>query len=462
MKRILPLTLAVIMTIGVFSCGNKADEVKNPKPMNQSESAAETDEKTVITIGSPAYNAMEMPLINKFNSSQDEYIVELKNYAELIEVDYDDEKALNMMRMEIANGTAPDIIMCHPEFMADFIRQNTFADLYQLMDSQDGVKREDFLPNVLEGFEIDGKIPAVSKTFYIRTANAKVKNVGDGKENWTPEEAMEVYDSKPEESYFLNSTGDHIADFLLKKAGRNCIDLKNYTCDFNNEDFKNTLDYVKSSPKNVEDVRLDEMTDDEVDAFFRDKESELMYDRAIINEFTIAGINDTLTNNICTQFGGEETVMVGYPSYDGNGYITSCDFMYAINEDSPNKEAAWKFITYLLGEDILRDANLHNGGIPVIQSVLEEAAFEFDENVSGSIRSCHYLPDGSEDFNISDETVQKAYDYITGVEFDPYLNYILSNMITEECRAVLEGDKTAEECADILQSRISIYLSERK
>ena len=70
--------------------------------------------------------------------------------------------------------------------------------------------------------------------------------------------------------------------------------------------------------------------------------------------------------------------------------------------------------------------------------------------------------DRSEDFNISDETVQKAYDYITGVEFDPYLNYILSNMITEECRAVLEGDKTAEECADILQSRISIYLSERK
>lgn len=460
MKKIFELSLILVMTMGVFSCGSKSDEVKNPKPPAQSET--EPEGKKVITIGTPAYNAMEMPIINKFNSSQNEYVVELKNYAELIDSDYDSDEALNIMRMEIANGTAPDIIMCHPEFMADFIRQNTFADLCQLMDSHDGVKREDFLPNVLEGFEIDGKIPAISSTFFIRTADAKVKNVGINKENWTPEEAIEVYNLKSEESSFLNSTGDYFADFFLKKAGRNCIDLKNYTCDFNNEDFKNTLNYVKTSPQTIEDEGIDEMSDDELNAFFRDKESELMFDRAIINEFTIAGINDTLTNNICTQFGGEETVMVGYPSYDGKGYITSCDFMYAINEDSPNKEAAWKFITFLLDKDILRDTNLHNGGIPVIQSVLDEAAFEFDENVKGSIKSCHILPDGSENFDISDETVQKIYDYIVGVEFDPYLNYILSNMITEECHAVLVGDKTVEECADILQSRISIYLGERK
>lgn len=462
MKRILPLTLAVIMTIGVFSCGNKADEVKNPKPMNQSESAAETDGKTVITIGSPAYNAMEMPLINKFNSSQDEYVVELKNYAELIEVDYDDEKALNMMRMEIANGTAPDIIMCHPEFMADFIRQNAFADLYQLMDSQDGVKREDFLPNVLEGFEINGKIPAISSGFYIRTAVAKVKNVGADKENWTPEEAIEAYNSKPENSEFMESTGNYIADFFMAKASRSCIDLENYTCDFTNKEFITTLEFIKDTPKIAEEPDLVNMSEDEVSAFFRDKETALMFDKKIVNEISIAGINDALGNNISALFGGEDTVFVGYPSTDGKGYTTGCDFMYAITDNSPNKEGAWKLICYLMDEKTQKTNNLQNAGIPVFQSVLDEAAFELDEKVTGSIRSCYLLPDGSEDFVISNETIEKAYNYIMNIEFEPYFNYIVESIVDEECRAVLAGDRTTEECADILQSRISIYLSERK
>ena len=44
-------------------------------------------------------------------------------------------------------------------------------------------------------------------------------------------------------------------------------------------------------------------------------------------------------------------------------------------------------------------------------------------------------------------------------DYDTYFNDI-SEIITEETKALYAGDKTAKETAEILQSRVKIYVSE--
>ena len=51
-------------------------------------------------------------------------------------------------------------------------------------------------------------------------------------------------------------------------------------------------------------------------------------------------------------------------------------------------------------------------------------------------------------------------EYISNCTIPRDYNETLYNILTEEYNAFAAGDKTAAECADIIQNRVSIYLSE--
>ena len=53
-----------------------------------------------------------------------------------------------------------------------------------------------------------------------------------------------------------------------------------------------------------------------------------------------------------------------------------------------------------------------------------------------------------------------ALEYISKCTIPADYNQTLYNILMEEYEAFAAGDKTAEECAEIIQNRVSIYLSE--
>ncbi|MDO4863941.1 MAG: hypothetical protein Q4A05_07215, partial [Ruminococcus sp.] len=76
-----------------------------------------------------------------------------------------------------------------------------------------------------------------------------------------------------------------------------------------------------------------------------------------------------------------------------------------------------------------------------------------------SINSPVELPDGTT-MTLSDEQKQQLTDLLDSIKIDPFVNSAMEQMIKEESDYVFEGERSAEQCADILQSRIGLYLSE--
>ena len=61
---------------------------------------------------------------------------------------------------------------------------------------------------------------------------------------------------------------------------------------------------------------------------------------------------------------------------------------------------------------------------------------------------------------ITDEEYNMALEYISKCTIPADYNQTLYNILMEEYEAFAAGDKTAAECAEIIQNRVSIYLSE--
>ncbi len=458
------LTALLITIFTLTACGTAPDEINDSQ---ESTTDNISDTKTEITIGMPGYNSLIAPAITDFNNKSSDCVLEIIDYSKLVNDDNDSgEKAVNQLRMDLISGKAPDIIVLHPAYMADFVNTGAFTDMYELIDNCEGVKREDFLPNVLTGFEVDGKIPALSYSIKINTAAAKTKFVGNEAENWTPEQAMQAYTSMPDDMQFVyNSDANSLMQYMIGKSFKSCVNYLDYTCNFTDGKFADVLDFCRENPVKAEVTPdFETMNENEIDAYFNDITYAAALDRQLVSVIRISGIDQSLGNQIWGSFGGEDITYVGYPSEDGCGAYTEANWMFGINNTCMNKDGAWEFLNYLLSSSFQKDVNYENDGIPVIKTVIDELLTNKNPEDYTSIYSAG-IDDGkisTDENHITEEAVQKLYNYILNVDIDPYFNFEVQNIINEDSAAVISGDMTGEECADIIQSRVSIYLNERK
>ena len=444
---------ALLLTFTTFSCGkDKVEEIND----SQEQSESDYSGKTEITLGMPGFNVLISPAVTEFNEISESSRLKIVDYSKLVN-ENDTEKILNQMKMDLVSGRAPDIIVLCPAYMSDFVRTGAFTDMYELMEQYDGVKKEDFLENALRGFDVNGELPALSYSYRIQTAVAKTENVGAGMENWTADEAMAAFEAMPEGMRFCCYDDEYsLADFMMKRSADSSTDLINCTCDFSREEFTELLDFCGRNP-----VRGEYSSDDEL---FMDEAAAIIENRQLVREIYIGAFEQSTGNMIWTDFNGEDVTFTGYPSETGCGAVTTSDWMFGISESCQNKQAAWEFINYLLSESFQKKTNEQNCGIPVMRGVMEDFLANKDREDSASIyysrlKNERGLMEGEP---IPEETVQKIYDYITNVEFEPYWSFDIDDIVREEYSAVVAGDKSGEQCAEILQSRVSIYLGERK
>ena len=52
-------------------------------------------------------------------------------------------------------------------------------------------------------------------------------------------------------------------------------------------------------------------------------------------------------------------------------------------------------------------------------------------------------------------------EYVHGIRKSFYYDHRIQDILMEEAEKMLAGDQTPQECAEMMQSRVSIYLSEQ-
>ena len=461
-KTALFLSLATLACAVSCSSKNGVSSVDSDTSSTQCES---NGEKTHITIAiAESYdtwvgwqNVWEE--IDKLNSGDGPYSVEVIHYN-FDDDDHYGDSSVSRLSMDILAGKAPDVISASPFQLDKFRRNGYLTDLSPLMDSGIGMKREDFLENVIESVDIDGEINVIYPAFTVHTAVAKTEHVGADSENWTIQQAIDAYNSFDGDFLADNYTKYDIRHYFFNGVMMDSIDCRSHTCDLDSA-LVPVLDFLTGLPP--------------MEKRFGDPDiGQIRNNTALVKQLEINGINYHYASSVLMNFENEPMTFVGYPTNNGRGTYTDVTGGFGIMTNSNHKKEAWGAVSRLFfGSTFQSDISLHAYGIPVkrstVKNLLElEGAEMTYQSSDGSAKQSRDMSSINSAVELPDETVLKLSaeqkkqleDFLNDLEIDPFVNRNMEQIIKEESDYVFESERSTQQCVDILQNRIGLYLSE--
>lgn len=433
---------------------------------------SELENIQVLTMVVQYDNTNLMSKVNEFNKSNDQYRIKVENYNKYYE--FDDESnsylnsPMNQLKLDIAAGKTFDIIAMSSDssnVMNSLSKKGIMTDLYQYMGKNGTVSKDDILPNILEAGEYDGKLCYISPSFSVQTMAVKSKFCD--KENWTIQDLMDTYNNAGDgmKVFRYSSTKSDVLDTLITTGG--FIDFNNAECHFDSPEFVQLLEFCDS----LEDFAQPDwnsMDNDEMQAYWEEQDVACRNDKALIETtYFYSGREYTRMKYVTFD---DDICLVGMPSNDGCGAVLHTDMCFSIMEKSNNKDAAWEFISTFFNEDYQSSDNMYS--FPALKSAFETELDECMENpyyVDSDGKKQEYDDAywvNGESITIPNLTQQERDDFekyllsAKSVVSDYYFSGI-SDIIQEESEAFFNGERSAQEAADIMQNRLSILVSEQ-
>lgn len=398
--------------------------------------------------------------IKKFNSENEEYKIEMVNYVSDDKY-YDYDQILNDLERDILSGNAPDIVRFNSDIPGTF-----FVDLYPLIDSDTDINRDDFVEGFLEGMESDGKLLQIYPTFTINTLCIKDK-FADGLKEWNFEQLESICKNLPDDTGIL--FGEDIYSrqdmFMQLFNYHEFIDLKNASCNFDSPEFIKRIQFINDNKIGL--TGLNDVIGVHVD--------EIIYDfRNNHHLLTNAFIGSYYDFKIYEQvYGGESCTFIGFPSDNGNGSYHAVPDGYSIMADSQNIDGAWNFLKYYLFEEEDTTFRGFSGLEEKLSAQLENhKTLHTEENPETGEQEnidlyATFEPGASEPTVIalepfSDEKATEYNEFVHNTVKNSYAtDEKIRKILAEELMYYFEGECSAEEVTEIIQNRISVYLSEK-
>lgn len=442
--------------------------------------ASEIENMQVLTIGSLNGDWELREQVSEFNKTHDGVRFKIIDYSQYDDYDEDKEMYINggaaQLKKDIISNNAPDMILTSGDSMIKSLgKKKLFVDLYELLENDPDLSKEDIMPNILKAGESDGKLLSLSPAFTIETLAAKKKFID--KSPLTASELIDIYENRPKKEMHLysNDTRDSAMELLYYSMGE-LIDYENGTCKFDDPEFKKLLNFIGTFEEGKD---FDSYDDPGAEEYYNEMRA-YYGTTAVRNDKTLlANINIYDAQEFVSTLNGDfktaDMNFVGFPTNKGNGAVMSVYSTYAILTTCENKEACWELIKSNFEEESDDDENYKMRGYGM--SALKK---NFDRELEKCMSKPYYIDENGKkveydyvDYN-SDDDKQTVIDPLTKEQVDYIAEYIESTemvmsdfdpdvetILMEEMMAFVHGEKTADETADILQNRISLILSEQ-
>ena len=415
----------------------------------------EVVDKIIITMGMVYTDYEIRSKVIAFNKASDKYRIRMIEYYE-----YNNEADWNagqkMFNNDIITSNAPDIIVINSGMPVDsFMDKGVFLNLNPYIESDPDVNKEDMAPNVLALGSRGDDTYILTGAFTISTMAMKKSLVPNG-ETITLAELRQL-EQKYGTLAFRDATRNDVLYYAMEMNYSEFLDLKTGKCDFNTPAFYELLEYAKQYP---EEINWEEMDDN----YWMESETAIRDNKALLAYYTVGYFN----NMAWTEQGvfGEDVALVGFPGSAGNTGAIYPYFQMAISKDCEHPEEAWQFMrqfyTYEGQKEIDYGAPLN---LKVMDERLEQAQqrpywidddgnkVEYDETYWIGEQEIIIQP-------LSAERAQELKEYTLSVDKLYYYDSSISDIIAEEAAPFFAGQKTAEQAADIIQSRVQIYVNE--
>ena len=411
--------------------------------------AAEVTEKTTITYGAMYVDQMVKQNIINFNKSNEKYRIEIKEYGT------DDwEAGATQLNNEITSGAGPDIIDLSNGNAEMYIAKGILEDLNPYMEAA-GINKADYIEKAFDAYAEGDKLYGIVPCFSVLTVMGKTSDVGE-KQGWTIDDVMSLMENKPEGTeLFSYCSKETMLYYLCNLSLDSFINWETGECKFDDGYFEKILEFSNQFPKEIEYSEEDESVP-----------SKIQSGKLILQEI---GISDMQSYQMYSMMFGEPTTFIGFPSNEGNGSYISTSNAIGINAKSENKEGAWEFVKTFIEEDY--QMNSIEWNFPVLRKALdaqfEEAMTPEYMEVDGEKVEQPKTSWGWDDFEAEIYAAkQEEVDAVKALieSADGVITNIdeISTIITEEAAAYFEGQKSAKDVADVVQSRVKIYVNENR
>ncbi|SDB53035.1 ABC transporter substrate-binding protein [Butyrivibrio sp. INlla16] len=416
----------------------------------------EISDKQIITLGAVYLSDSIRSQVVKFNKNSDNYKIQIVDYGENQTEDTLDayNEILKQIGLDLTQGCGPDMLVVDFDMpLESYIEKGALEPLDSYFDNDPEVNTSDFLENVMASTKFNDKMYTILPLFGIDTCIASKDIVGDQTVTLSNYEDICKANNMDPQLGMGYQTRD-MATNLYSTIGNTFVDYENGTCNFNSEDFVSFLQFMKQFPADDEELGIDY---EDFETYYREKKS-LLY------EYYITSFEDYQI--LKKGYFGSEVEFNGFPTADGGKSFIRPFVRLAMNHDSKNKEAAWDFMRTFMMDDYQKSVDW---GLPIRKSAFEELAakaqekpYYIDEN-GKKVESNSIWEIGDVEVEItelSSEETKQVEEFIESVSNPLSNEQKINDIISEEAGAFYEGQKTAEEVADIIQSRVLLYLSE--
>lgn len=400
-----------------------------------------------------------------FNQSNEKYKILTEDYSRYSTED-DWYAGIDRLDSDVLSGKIPDIIQGNTRLdTSKYASKGLFVDFYKLMDEDESINRSDYAENVFKAYETDGKLYEIPIKFYVSTVYGKT-SVWGNKTSITWEDVEAVLAQYPDAKLFAEMTKDTALRESLRYSYNQLVDGVTGVCHFDSDAFKSLLEYANTYP---ESINYDELYND--DNYWLNYSTQYAENRTLLVSSTIYSLYDAWMNGM-NNF-AEEVTPVGFPTDAGQGSGVMALNSFLISAKSKYTEGAWEFVKSFLSEDYQleeEDSTYSAWGLPVLKAGIEEQKkyicmkpFYYDsEGKKVEYENSIYI--GNEYMTIdpgTEEEAQKWYDFVLSVDTKTSTSFDKAlEIITEEAAAYFSGQKTVDEVAGIIQSRMSIFISE--
>lgn len=443
------IVMLSVMSLLLSACSNGGEGADRQSDANKN-----------VVIATPVASPYLKEAVQKFEKLNPDIHVEIKEYFTAMKAKQDAngqmtqnvsllevEKYTQSITTQILSGKASDLIATDFLPKDKFIKKQAFANVEELMNNDGSFRKSEY-------YLLDSG--ASNEGWYVVPTGFSLNGLVEGNSSLMDQAGITVDDK--------TWTWDQVSGLskkLKEKAGQDAYvflgvdpsylmmgDLKRYyrndSASFDSEAFRNAMKQVKSL-YDQKAMPLD----------FTGERSKGLFSFADMSNPTGALVS--ILN--------PETSIYRAPSFTGQtgeiGY--EAGEAYAINNKSEVKPEAWKFLSFLLSEDMQKSAELQ--GFPLNKAAalykIQQAREQIEKSggsadAAESLAVSFPLPDAKA-FDQAEETLKSALESaVSGSSTD----LEITNIVMQEFDYYMNGQKSAEEVSKLIQNRVTTYLNE--
>ncbi len=397
----------------------------------------------------------------EYNKTSEEYRIRIEDYYRYNTAD-DYSVGMTKMNTDIVSGNTPDIIILSSDMPIDsYISKGLLADMRPFLENDPELNMEDYSEHIIDLYSQNGKWYQLVPSYYLYTLFGKASEVGT-EPGWTLEQLQALQSEKGEDvAVFSEMTQYNLLSYCMLFASNQFINWETGECYFNSPEFVELLEFISEFPKEIDWQELYDDPD-----YWEQQETVFRDGRAILMPYSLSNFQDFL---YCEKGSfGEEITAIGFPVEEGVGSVIMSNGNYAISAKSPYQQEAWEFLRYYLTEEYQSTIRY---GWPILNSAMDkmveeaqQAPYYTDEFGNKVEYQESYYLNGMEILldPLTQQDCERVLSFIESAEHIYSYDNAIMNIMAEETAPYFDGEKTAAEVADIIQSRIFIYVNENK